>query len=454
MVFSSLTFLFLYFLIVMLIYKILPFKFRNLWLFIVSLFFYGWGEPKYILIMVFSIICNYFFGYKVKDEKGKKYLILSIIFNLSLLGFFKYTNFIVSIINSIGFNINVSTIQLPIGISFYTFQMMSYPIDVYRNEADTQRSIVNFGAYVTMFPQLIAGPIVRYKDIALQLENREESLTKMYDGIKRFMVGLSKKVLLANNIGYIWDSIIVTPIGEISMLNAWLGIIAFSLQIYFDFSGYSDMAIGLGKMFGFEFLENFNYPYISSSVTEFWRRWHISLSSWFKDYLYIPLGGSRISQFVTIRNLLIVWTLTGLWHGASFNFVLWGLYYGIVLIIEKVFLRKYLKENIISHIYTLFIVLIGWVLFAITDFDLMFKYLRAMFNFNNVIDKRAISNIMNYWFIILIGIIGSFPFIKEKTTKILEKYEWIYPFLVAGSLILCIANIISSSYNPFLYFRF
>ena len=212
----------------------------------------------------------------------------------------------------------------------------------------------------------------------------------------------------------------------------------------FDFSGYSDMAIGLGKMFGFEFLENFNYPYISSSVTEFWRRWHISLSSWFKDYLYIPLGGSRISQFVTIRNLLIVWTLTGLWHGASFNFVLWGLYYGIVLIIEKVFLRKYLKENIISHIYTLFIVLIGWVLFAITDFDLMFKYLRAMFNFNNVIDKRAISNIMNYWFIILIGIIGSFPFIKEKTTKILEKYEWIYPFLVAGSLILCIANIISS----------
>lgn len=452
MVFSSLTFLFVYLPIVFFIYKLTPLKYRNLWLFITSLIFYGWGEPKYIVVMLFSIICNYYFGYMVK--KDKKYLIISIIFNLALLGFFKYTNFIISILGNIGISLNMPNIELPIGISFYTFQMMSYPIDVYRNDADVQDSLINFGAYVTMFPQLIAGPIVRYKDIALQLDNRVESIDKINDGIKRFMVGLSKKVLLANNIGYIWDEIILIPVNQISMLNAWIGIIAFALQIYFDFSGYSDMAIGMGKMFGFKFLENFNYPYISKSISEFWRRWHMSLSTWFKEYLYIPLGGSRNGNLKTIRNLLIVWSLTGLWHGASYNFVLWGLYYGVILIIEKMFLYKYLKNNFISHFYTIFIVLIGWVLFAITDFNLLFEYLKQMFNFSFIYDARSISNIANYWMILLIGVLASHPIWKEIFVKYFERNKWIYPILIGTSLLLCIANIISSSYNPFLYFRF
>ena len=454
MVFSSLTFLFVYLLVVFGIYKITPLKYRNLWLFLTSLFFYGWGEPKYIVVMVFSIICNYFFGYKVKSEHSKKYLILSIIFNLSLLGFFKYTNFFVSILNGFGFSLNIPNIELPIGISFYTFQMMSYPIDVYRNEADVQKSIVNFGTYVTMFPQLIAGPIVRYRDIALQLENREESTTKIYEGINRFMVGLSKKVLLANNIGYLFDEIIALPISNISMLSAWLGIIAFALQIYFDFSGYSDMAIGLGKMFGFEFLENFNYPYVSTSVTDFWRRWHISLSTWFKDYLYIPLGGSYGSNFETIRNLFIVWSLTGFWHGANWNFIIWGVYYGVILIIEKMFLYKFLTNKFVSYVYTIFIVLIGWAIFAISDHNLLVQYLRQMFNVRNMVDARSISYLRNYMFIILIGMVSCLPIGSIYFKKIFDKNQWIYPILVLTSLLLCVSNIISSSYNPFLYFRF
>ena len=359
-----------------------------------------------------------------------------------------------SILNGFGLNINIPNIELPIEISFYTFQMMSYPIDVYRNEADVQKSIVNFGTYVTMFPQLIAGPIVRYRDIALQLENREESTTKIYEGIKRFMVGLSKKVLLANNIGYLFDEIIALPISNISMLSAWLGIIAFALQIYFDFSGYSDMAIGLGKMFGFEFLENFNYPYVARSVSDFWRRWHISLSTWFKDYLYIPLGGSHGSNFETIRNLFIVWSLTGFWHGANWNFIIWGVYYGVILIIEKMFLYKFLTNKFVSYVYTIFIVLIGWAIFAISDHNLLVQYLRQMFNVRNMVDARSISYLRNYMFIILIGMVSCLPIGSIYFKKIFDKNQWIYPILVLTSLLLCVSNIISSSYNPFLYFRF
>ena len=464
MVFSSLTFLFIYFPITLMVMKLSPLKYRNFCLLVLSLLFYSYGEPKYIIIMLVSCIVDYFNGYmvdKYRDNKriAKRFVIFSIVFNLGLLGFFKYYDFLVSILNSIGINIfSPLNISLPIGISFYTFQTMSYPIDVYRNDAKVQKNLVNFSCYVTMFFQLIAGPIVRYKDIAAQLDHRIENENGFYNGIKRFVCGLAKKVILANNMGLIFEQIKSLNNENISLLLAWLGIICFALQIYFDFSGYSDMAIGLASMFGFDLLENFNYPYIASSITDFWRRWHISLSSWFRDYVYIPLGGNRKGLYRQCINIMIVWLLTGLWHGASFNFILWGLYYGLILIFEKVIGLKILKRipAVFRHIYALALILIGWVIFNFTDFDMMINYFGLMFNNPVIIDNISLYFIRDNIVLIIISIIACLPVRLSRLNPFVinKKFEYLMPLIILGTLIICVAFICESSYNPFLYFRF
>lgn len=464
MVFSSLTFLFIYFPITLVVMKLSPLKYRNFCLLVLSLLFYSYGEPKYIIIMLVSCIVDYFNGYmvdKYRDNKriAKRFVIFSIVFNLGLLGFFKYYDFLVSILNSIGINIfSPLNISLPIGISFYTFQTMSYPIDVYRNDAKVQKNLVNFSCYVTMFFQLIAGPIVRYKDIAAQLDHRIENENGFYNGIKRFVCGLAKKVILANNMGLIFEQINSLNNENISLLLAWLGIICFALQIYFDFSGYSDMAIGLASMFGFDLLENFNYPYIASSITDFWRRWHISLSSWFRDYVYIPLGGNRKGLYRQCINIMIVWLLTGLWHGASFNFILWGLYYGLILIFEKVIGLKILKKlpAVFRHIYALALILIGWVIFNFTDFDMMINYFKLMFYNPVIIDDITLYFIRDNIILIIISIIACLPIRLSRLNPLVmnKKFEYLMPLIILGTLIICVAFICESSYNPFLYFRF
>ena len=464
MVFSSLTFLFIYFPITLVVMKLSPLKYRNFCLLVLSLLFYSYGEPKYIIIMLVSCIVDYFNGYmvdKYRDNKriAKRFVIFSIVFNLGLLGFFKYYDFLVSILNSIGINIfSPLNISLPIGISFYTFQTMSYPIDVYRNDAKVQKNLVNFSCYVTMFFQLIAGPIVRYKDIAAQLDHRIENENGFYNGIKRFVCGLAKKVILANNMGLIFEQINSLNNENISLLLAWLGIICFALQIYFDFSGYSDMAIGLASMFGFDLLENFNYPYIASSITDFWRRWNISLSSWFRDYVYIPLGGNRKGLYRQCINIMIVWLLTGLWHGASFNFILWGLYYGLILIFEKVIGLKILKRipAVFRHIYALALILIGWVIFNFTDFDMMINYFGLMFNNPVIIDNISLYFIRDNIVLIIISIIACLPVRLSRLNPFVinKKFEYLMPLIILGTLIICVAFICESSYNPFLYFRF
>ena len=464
MVFSSLTVLFIYFPITLMVMKLSPLKYRNFCLLVLSLLFYSYGEPKYIIIMLVSCIVDYFNGYmvdKYRDNKriAKRFVIFSIVFNLGLLGFFKYYDFLVSILNSIGINIfSPLNISLPIGISFYTFQTMSYPIDVYRNDAKVQKNLVNFSCYVTMFFQLIAGPIVRYKDIAAQLDHRIENENGFYNGIKRFVCGLAKKVILANNMGLIFEQINSLNNENISLLLAWLGIICFALQIYFDFSGYSDMAIGLASMFGFDLLENFNYPYIASSITDFWRRWHISLSSWFRDYVYIPLGGNRKGLYRQCINIMIVWLLTGLWHGASFNFILWGLYYGLILIFEKVIGLKILKRipAVFRHIYALALILIGWVIFNFTDFDMMINYFGLMFNNPVIIDNISLYFIRDNIVLIIISIIACLPVRLSRLNPFVinKKFEYLMPLIILGTLIICVAFICESSYNPFLYFRF
>ena len=414
--------------------------------------------------MLVSCIVDYFNGYmvdKYRDNKriAKRFVIFSIVFNLGLLGFFKYYDFLVSILNSIGINIfSPLNISLPIGISFYTFQTMSYTIDVYRNDAKVQKNLVNFSCYVTMFFQLIAGPIVRYKDIAAQLDHRIENENGFYNGIKRFVCGLAKKVILANNMGLIFEQINSLNNENISLLLAWLGIICFALQIYFDFSGYSDMAIGLASMFGFDLLENFNYPYIASSITDFWRRWHISLSSWFRDFVYIPLGGNRKGLYRQCINIMIVWLLTGLWHGASFNFILWGLYYGLILIFEKVIGLKMLKKIpvVFRHIYALILILIGWVIFNFTDFDMMINYFKLMFYNPVIIDNISLYFIRDNIILIIISIIACLPVRLSRLNPFVinKKFEYLMPLIILGTLIICVAFICESSYNPFLYFRF
>ena len=458
MVFSSITFLFYFLPLVLFSYFLSPSKLKNLTLLIFSLIFYTFGEPKYIFIMIFSTIVDYIHALIIDKYrntlKAKIALISSIIVNLSLLVFFKYSNFFISIINSIfSANLDLLNLTLPIGISFYTFQTMSYTIDVYKNEAKPQKNILNLATFITLFPQLVAGPIVRYVDIAKQLDTRNSDIDKIYNGIYRFIIGLSKKILLANNLGIIWSSIKISQYRELSILTSWLGIICFSLQIYFDFSGYSDMAIGLGKIFGFDFLENFNFPYISKSITEFWRRWHISLGLWFRDYVYIPLGGNKVSKLKWFRNIFIVWFLTGLWHGASFNFILWGLYFGFILILEKLFILNILNKlpNFFKHTYTLLLVIIGFVFFEIENLKDIFNYFNAMFNLNNkFIDSTFIYYLTPNITLIIISIISSTPLIKN----ILDKNIYIrFIFIILG-FILSVSFLVDSSFNPFLYFRF
>lgn len=469
MVFSSIPFIFFFFPVFLILYYAVPYKYKNIILLIFSLIFYAWGEPIYILLMIFSSVVDYTNGlnlekYKNNKKKKRLFLIISIIINLSLLGFFKYSDFLIGILNNI-FNINIPllNLSLPIGISFYTFQTMSYSIDVYRGTVKAEHNFLNYMAYVTMFPQLIAGPIVRYEDVAKELKHKEITLHKFSEGLLRFLRGLFKKVLIANNIGYLFTVISTMTTGEISVLSAWLGIIAFTFQIYFDFSGYSDMAIGMGKMLGFTYLENFDHPYISKSITEFWRRWHISLSTWFKEYVYIPLGGSRVSRIINIRNILIVWMLTGLWHGANLNFVLWGLYYGIVLILEKFILKKYIDRlpNVIKHTYTIFLILIGWLIFAFDDMNKLGSFTKIMFGFGDVdfVNSIFLYYFKNYFIIILISIIFSMPVyskIKENLRKVkFPKTLFIIVLTIYVLLfIVTIGYIVNDTYNPFLYFRF
>ena len=465
MVFSSLLFLFLYLPIVLGIYYITPRRFRNLFLFVANLVFYGWGEPVFILVMIFSTVVNYIYGlliHKYQDQKrtAKILLITCIIVNLGLLGFFKYAGFVASILQSIPLFSNLPTplIPLPIGISFYTFQIMSYVIDVYRKETSVQRNVITFGTYVALFPQLIAGPIVRYQDVADQMDHRVENLDQFTNGVKLFLVGLAKKVLIANQMGALWDSLRQTSETN-GILGSWVGIIAFTFQIYFDFSGYSDMARGLGNMLGFEFLINFNYPYISKSITEFWRRWHISLGTWSREYVYIPLGGNRKGKPRLLFNLLVVWFLTGLWHGASWNFILWGLYFGVILIIEKFFLLKRLEKAppVVSHLYALVLIVLGWVIFYFESTPEMFQYFGFLFSGSaGLIGGDALALTLSYLPLLLVAGVASTPLMAKLYEKVKSmRYTWI-PETVACllALVVCTATLVSQSYNPFLYFRF
>lgn len=469
MLFSSLTFIFIYLPIVLILYFFTPRKYKNILLLVVSLLFYSWGEPKYIIIMIFSIVINYIFGIimdknKEKTTNKKIVLIISIIFNIGLLVLFKYANFIIGNINNI-FNISIDKLNIimPIGISFYTFQILSYVVDVYRKKVEVQKNILTLGAYIALFPQLIAGPIVRYETVEKELSERKHTLQNFIDGSKRFIIGIGKKVIIANNVAVIADQILdSSAINSYSSIIVWIGMISYTLQIYYDFSGYSDMAIGLGKIFGFTFLENFNYPYVSKSITDFWRRWHISLSSWFKDYVYIPLGGNRTSKPKRLLNIMIVWLLTGLWHGASWNFVLWGIYYGIILIIEKLFLKNILEKlpNIIQMIYSFFIIVIGWTIFRIESLDNLLMIIGRMFSFDNSGIIPFIKNnyeLLNYVIFIVLGIVGMYPLIGKTIKNLDEKNKITQLFVNVFLIIVFIISIlflVKSSYNPFIYFRF
>lgn len=464
MVFSSLVFMFAYLPITLLAYYLVPRQGRNIFLFIVNLIFYGWGEPKLVLLMVFNIFFNYIGGWLVdkyrSDAKKKKlFLILTCVLDIGILAVFKYTGMITETLNMLPFlNIPELQISLPIGISFYTFQTMSYVIDVYRDDAPVSKNFINFGTYVALFPQLIAGPIVRYRDVAEQLVNRRETLEMFTRGVKLFMVGLAKKVIIANTMGTLTTNIFATT-DENGVVGTWVGMIAYTFQIYFDFSGYSDMACGLGNMMGFEFLKNFNYPYIAKSITDFWRRWHISLSTWFKEYVYIPLGGNRKGVKRQILNLLIVWGLTGLWHGAAYNFVLWGLYYGLLLILEKFVLKKFLDRlpSFVQHIYTLFIIIIGWGLFYFTDVGQLGEFMVDLFNFGNgICGDQAFNLIMSNLPMLIIAAVASTPLAKMLYTRFEHRrFMWIPETLYCmGVLAVSTASLVNQSYNPFLYFRF
>lgn len=464
MVFSSLVFMFAYLPITLLAYYLVPRQGRNIFLFIVNLIFYGWGEPKLVLLMVFNIFFNYIGGwlvdkYRADAKKKKLFLILTCVLDIGILAVFKYTGMITETLNMLPFlNIPELQISLPIGISFYTFQTMSYVIDVYRDDAPVSKNFINFGTYVALFPQLIAGPIVRYRDVAEQLVNRRETLEMFTKGVKLFMVGLAKKVIIANTMGTLTTNIFATT-DENGVVGTWVGMIAYTFQIYFDFSGYSDMACGLGNMMGFEFLKNFNYPYIAKSITDFWRRWHISLSTWFKEYVYIPLGGNRKGVKRQILNLLIVWGLTGLWHGAAYNFVLWGLYYGFLLILENFVLKKFLDRlpSFVQHIYTLFIIIIGWGLFYFTDVGQLGEFMVDLFNFGNgICGDQAFNLIMSNLPMLIIAAVASTPLATMLYTRFEHRrFMWIPETLYCmGVLAVSTASLVNQSYNPFLYFRF
>ncbi|MDK0564545.1 MBOAT family O-acyltransferase [Clostridium perfringens] len=455
MVFSSIMFIFRFLPIMFIIYYITPKKFKNLSLLILSLVFYSWGEPKYFIIMLLSIGVDYSISIFIEKYRGKKIitkvlLFCSLIFNLGMLILFKYLNFFIENINLVfGTSLSLIYLTLPLGISFYTFQTMSYTIDVYRGKIKAERNIINFGAYVCLFPQLIAGPIVKYSDIKNELKNRKIKVNQVEEGITEFIIGMGKKVLIANNIGLLWNEIQELGINYVSTPLLLLGVIAFSFQIYFDFSGYSSMAIGLGKMLGFDFPENFNFPYMSRSITEFWRRWHITLGAWFKEYVYIPMGGNRLGKNRTILNLFVVWFLTGFWHGAKYNFIIWGLYFFFLIVIEKVFLMNYLnKYKIFSHIYAIVCIVFGWALFSFEDL-LGIKYLFQMeFSWDFIYYLR------NYFLVMIIAILGSTKLINNIYERFIKKNKSLECLVLMIVFTLSVAYLVDSTYNPFLYFRF
>lgn len=466
MLFSSIPFLYYFLPCVLLLYLVAPRKLKNSVLLLSSLFFYGWGEPKYLILMLLSITQGYIFGRLVEKYRGQKraklFLTLSVVFSFLMLGYCKYADFFISSFNAVtGLSIPLLKIALPIGISFYTFQIVSYVIDVYRGDVSAQRNYVNLAAYISMFPQLIAGPIVRYADIAGQLENRTHSTAKTSLGVRRFIIGLSKKILLANVLGELVD--VFKNTDERSVLFYWLYAVAYTLHIYFDFSGYSDMAIGLGHVFGFDFLENFNYPFISRSITEFWRRWHMSLGSWFRDYLYIPLGGNRVSRGRWIFNIAVVWAATGLWHGAAWNFVAWGIFFAVLLVLEKLFLKKWLERAPArGHIYVMLLVIISFVLFDATSLRGAGETIGAMFGAGGLpaVSFEALYNLRSYAVVLILGIIGSTPLPKlaveriRKTSGGAVLINAAEPVALVALLAVSTAFLIDGSFNPFLYFRF
>ncbi len=465
MVFSSLNFLYFFLPLTLAAYFVVPQKGKNLTLFLFSLVFYAWGEPVYILLMLFSTVSDYAHGLYIEKHRhtprAKAAVISAIIINLALLGFFKYSDFLIQNINLLFHtDIPLLGLPLPIGISFYTFQTMSYSIDVYRGEVKAQRNIIDFGAYVTLFPQLIAGPIVRYATIADQLTHRQTTFDGFAYGVKRFVCGLGKKVLIANNVGLLWSTLSAEGIPA-SALGAWLGILAFGLQIYYDFSGYSDMAVGLGAMLGFRFPENFNYPYLSQSITEFWRRWHISLSTWFREYVYIPLGGNRRGLPRQLLNIAVVWVLTGVWHGASWNFVLWGAYFCVLLMAEKLFLKRLLDRApaAVGHIYALLLVLFSWVIFAFEDLGQVWAYFGAMLGSAPLWDSASLYYLASFGPMLLVALLGCGPWAARLWQRVTAKIKTapsavVQCVAVAAVLLLSTAYLVDSTYNPFLYFRF
>lgn len=464
MVFSSPVFLFFYLPASLAVYYAAPRRWRNLALLLLSLLFYGWGERLYVLIMVLSTAIDYVHGalvekYRADDRKARRFVAQSVVFNLLLLGFFKYYDFLAANLSLIpGVSLPVLNVHLPIGISFFTFQTMSYTIDVYRGDAPVQRSVISFGTFVTMFPQLIAGPIVKYKQVAAELEDRSVTAQDFAAGALRFTVGLAKKVLLANSIGGLWETeLAAQSAGTLTVFGGWLGLAAFSFQIYFDFSGYSDMAVGLGRMFGFTFPENFDYPYTARSVTEFWRRWHMSLTGWFREYLYIPLGGNRGGTARTLRNILIVWLCTGVWHGASWNFILWGLYYAGWLILEKYVLRGLLERtpSPVKHAYTLAVTAVGWGLFAIEDLGRCGAYLRTCFGGGALWSAADGYQLRSFALTLVILTLASTAAVPRRWAAADARFRRAAaPVLMLAALALCTAYLVDNSYNPFLYFRF
>ena len=464
MVFSTPLFLFYYLTLLLFLYYVMPVRFRNFVLLLASLFFYYWGEQSYTVIMLLSIGVDYVHGFLVdrclkkgNDSGARIAVASSVFFNLAILFFFKYWDFAARSLQSVGIGVMpVLNISLPIGISFYTFQTMSYTIDVYRGDSKVQKNIINFGTFVTLFPQLIAGPIIKYKDLDEQLGSRNHTVERFASGVSSFMVGLAKKLLLANNLGQLWDVYKGMPPEKLTIVGAWMGVTAFAFQIYFDFSGYSDMAIGLGRMFGFEFMENFNYPYISKSITEFWRRWHISLSTWFREYLYIPLGGNRCSKGRWIFNLLVVWAATGIWHGASWNYLFWGLYFFCLLILEKTVLDRWLQKLpiVFRHFYVIVLVLISWTIFALEDLNQLGYYLGVMAGMHKaeVLNSETLYYLRSFLPMLILAAIGSTPLAAGLWKRMDNRMIKIF-FLVLG-MILCTAYVVASTYNPFLYFRF
>ncbi|MBR4099074.1 MAG: MBOAT family protein [Clostridium sp.] len=467
MVFSTPMFFFYFLVLTLLVYYVVPRGWRNVVLLSASVLFYFWGEREYVLIMFLSTAIDFTHGLLVerfqkqgRDRAARWAVASSILFNLALLLFFKYWDFLAASLQAVGLDfVPVLGIHLPIGISFYTFQTMSYTVDVYRGDARAQRSILNFGTFVTLFPQLIAGPIIKYKDLGDQIDQRTCSTEKFASGVQIFMVGLGKKLLIANNVGMLWDSYKAMAPGDLTVAGAWLGVIAFSFQLYFDFSGYSDMATGLGRMLGFEFLPNFNYPYISKSITEFWRRWHISLSTWFREYLYIPLGGNRCAKGRWMFNLLVVWAATGIWHGASWNYLIWGLYFFALLMVEKFLLAKLLAKlpGVVARIYTLFFVAVSWAIFAIEDFSHLTAYLKVMFGLGGVplTDGAFGYYLTSYLPILCVAALASTPLGVKTYARLPQRAaQPVGAVLILAGLVVCTAYLVDGTYNPFLYFRF